>query len=401
MSSAFLQAKMKDRAGLADLMTATLDKCAKDGVDPTPEQRNQLNGWKEQVTALDAEIAQLETFLIANDRFEKVVDRRADAEESQERREMSRREPAPAPAELRLSDAFTSSPAFTEYRGRGTSPRFEVDDIFGIEDRAVLGTAEVFPPKFRWDGLPGPSIVTPFLDLINRERVSTGSFDYVTWPQATGVAKVAEKAAKPEVAIAPVLATASLDTFAGWVQVTRQALEDVPRIRSQIETRLRQNLATVLEGVAIAALTANVSIPAAAGSGLTAIRTAQATVQGKGYRPNAIAINPADAAALDILVMQATTNGPTIPGSYWGLRVVPVPSLPLGVGYVADWSQAETWFDRGTTDIYLTDSHADSFIKNIFVILAEARAQFAVTDPAAAAKVTITGAAAADATAAK
>jgi HK97 family phage major capsid protein len=56
---------------------------------------------------------------------------------------------------------------------------------------------------------------------------------------------------------------------------------------------------------------------------------------------------------------------------------------------VGDFSEGVTWFDRNTAGVYMTDSHADFFIRNQMLILAEQRAHFALTDGAALAKVTI------------
>lgn len=391
MSSAYLNARLDERAGLTDLVQGIYDRCAEAGREPSAEERMQLERWGGQVRTLDAEIAELETTLNANRRFEQVLNRVADQEEATERA-VARRAEAPAP-EVRhtLGEAFVHSDAFLEYRMRGTSDRFEVEDIFELEERApiILDTAATYPPKVRWDGPPEPRQLTPFLSVIGRERVSTGSFDYVVWGQATGVALVPEKLAKPEVELVPTLTTDSLDTYAGWVQVTRQALEDSPRIRSQIETRLRQNLARVLETAAIDVVEM-AAIPATVADDLAGIREAVGVVEAAGYSPNAVALNPADYAALDVTVMGGTLLGPSGPGSYWGLRPIPVPGLAAGKAIVGDLAAGVTWFDRGTTDIYLTDSHVDNFIKNIFVILAEARAAFAVTAPAALASVSIT-----------
>ena len=52
-----------------------------------------------------------------------------------------------------------------------------------------------------------------------------------------------------------------------------------------------------------------------------------------------------------------------------------------GNAYVGDFSQSFTLFDRGVTDVFVSDSHADLFIRNILVILAEARVKSAITDP--------------------
>lgn len=408
MSSAYLKSKIEERAGLADLMTGILDRCAEKAEQPTTEERAQLDKWGGQVKVLDAEIAELETRFNADRRFEQVLNRMSEGEERAERRAAAQQEQEPEERPMSVAEAFLSSEAFTEYRMRGDGARYTVDDFFGFEERAAMGGLEERAPikvadakaqTWRWPGLPELPITTPFLDLVNRERVSTGSFDYLTWGPATGVALVAEAALKPEVSLAPTVVTASLDTYAGWVQITRQALEDVPRLRAQVELRLRQNLATVLEGVAVDAIEAAALTPVA-GFGLEAVRGAIGSLQATNHRPNAIALNPADFAALDVSAMSLTFNGPTAFGNFWGLTPVPVPGLTAGTAIVGDFNRGLTWFDRGTTDLYMSDSHADTFIRNVFTLLAEARAAFKVTDEGALAAVTITDPAAVQATAA-
>jgi hypothetical protein len=128
----------------------------------------------------------------------------------------------------------------------------------------------------------------------------------------------------------------------------------------------------------------------AEGTGVSAAtRGAIAVLQGDGYAPNAVLLNADDYAQADLEAAAASNSGPTSYGNFWGLVPVPVPGLPKGTCYVGDFKEAVTWFDRNTTSVYLTDSHADYFIKNLLVILAEQRALFAVTDPAAGVKTTI------------
>jgi hypothetical protein len=63
--------------------------------------------------------------------------------------------------------------------------------------------------------------------------------------------------------------------------------------------------------------------------------------------------------------------------------------LPAGTAYVGDFAQAVTVFDRGTTAVYLSDSHADNFIRNVLLLLAEIRALATVPEPQAAAKCSV------------
>ena len=49
-----------------------------------------------------------------------------------------------------------------------------------------------------------------------------------------------------------------------------------------------------------------------------------------------------------------------------------------------------TLFTRGTAQVYLTDSHADNFIRNVLLLLAETRGLAVVGEPAAIAECTVT-----------
>jgi hypothetical protein len=60
-----------------------------------------------------------------------------------------------------------------------------------------------------------------------------------------------------------------------------------------------------------------------------------------------------------------------------------IPVAGLTKSYVGDLKTAVTWLEKSGVQIYITDSHEDFFVKNLFVILAEGRSAFAVTQPGA------------------
>ena len=242
-------------------------------------------------------------------------------------------------------------------------------------------------PATQWAGPAGAYLSTPFLSAIGREQVSTNAVSFVTWGPATGVVVVAETDTKPEATLVPTETPANLQTYAYWKAITRQALEDQPRIRSIVETKLRGGLAQALEQAAVATLV-GVAAPGAI-TNLEGIRLAQADLQAKGYTPTAVAMHPSDAALLDLAVMGNTLNGPTSSATLWGLKVLPVPGIAAGTSYVGDFQNGVTWFDRGSAAVYMSDSHADYFIRNLFVILAEERSAFALTEPEAIEAVTV------------
>jgi HK97 family phage major capsid protein len=388
VSTAYLNRKIDERARLSDAATAVLDKAAADNRDPSAEERAQLDGWEARCKALDNEIANLETQVRGNQSFVKIASRVRD-EERNERDEVQRREAKNTNARPKtFGQRFVDSDEFKEYRGRGTMAPVEFQGF--LEKRAAITTGDLPIPTYVY---PGPDLyvtTTPLLDALGRETVSSGSVEYITWGTSDPTAlEVAEGEVKPEADITPAENTVSLKTYAHWKAITRQALEDWPRIQSIVEGKLRGGLADALEAAAAATLTADTTVPSVNAADLASgIRLAIGEVQAAGHQPNAVLLNPADFAALDVETAAAANSGPTAFPTYWGVRPIAVGALAPGETYVGDFTNGLTWFDRNTTAVYMTDSHADYFVRNLLVVLAEQRAAFAVTDPYAMAKVT-------------
>jgi HK97 family phage major capsid protein len=125
-----------------------------------------------------------------------------------------------------------------------------------------------------------------------------------------------------------------------------------------------------------------------AGDLLAGIRIGIGTVQSAGYaNPTTVLVNPADYAAIDISVMGTAGIAPQSQSTLWGVKVIAAAAVPVGTAYVGDFQNGLTLFDRGTTAVMMTDSHADYFIRNMLLVLAETRALPAVTEPQALVKV--------------
>jgi len=288
-------------------------------------------------------------------------------------------------------ELFVESPAFTNYPGAGTSQRVELPG--GLETRAPITLGTVPQNPTIWTP-PTPAFDSPLVAVCGSVTVSGNAVSFVQWtpnPQ-TKAPKVAEGTAKPEATMTATPTNVTLDTYAHWKEITRQALEDIPQIRSIVEGRLRQGLVrSVEEGIAAALVAATIppATVALGGTLLQAIRIGLATVQDNGYRPNAVLLNPMDAADIDLGIMGGTLGGPAVNGSLWGLRVVPVGDIAAGTAFVGDFNSGVTVFSRGSTTVYLTDSHADNFIKNILLLLAEMRCYVAVPEPQAMAECSV------------
>lgn len=296
---------------------------------------------------------------------------------------------------LSIGEDFVASEQYRNYRGVGTSSVFEVE---GLQERApILTTTPDWDQAFfrpQRVEVADPSVSFPLFDVVSLESVSTGNVEYVTYgfdpiptggPEGAGnaAAVVPEGAPKPESTLAAVLTAAALDTIAHYVQTSRQALEDSARIRSIIDGELSRGV-RFREHALLAAAIAAAVLPTAAGDDLlAAIRNGIGTVQGNGYSPNAVILNPADWAALDIGIMGSTLNGPVVRQSFWGLTPVADPSQAAGTATVGDFRSGVKHFRRNGVGIYISDSHASTFTSNIFTILGETRAKSAVVRPEA------------------
>jgi HK97 family phage major capsid protein len=383
----YLKKLVDERNSLTGLMQSVTDKAVAEDRELTDGESDRMRGWQERAAQLDAECAEQSEYLESQRSWARLQDRLTAENGADD---------APGSGGTALAtrggnpsgwgETFVSSAAFTRYDGHGTSGRVELPGLF---ERAAIDTSFLAVPPYVFSPATA-AFVTPLLDAVGRERVSTNAIEWLTWSTPSDAAVVPEGALKPEATLTPTTGAAALETLAHYKGITRQALEDIPRIQSIIESALRQGILSKLEANVAAALTTNTDIPAVTGEDmLQGIRVGIATVQSAGYtQPNAVLLNPSDYASLDLSVMHETVDGPKMGATYWGLRPIPVADLAVGTAYVGDFKTAVTLFERGSASVYLTDSHADFFLRNTLVVLAETRALAVVTEPQAAVKVT-------------
>jgi HK97 family phage major capsid protein len=293
--------------------------------------------------------------------------------------------------------AFVRDDVFKEYRARGQTPRFDID-LEELQTRALpTGIGDLIGAgldlgKFTVDITP-PVLPTPLLSAMSTVTVSTNAIEYVKWAVVAGsVAIVPEGDPKPLLEYAPTVQPDTLAMIAGGTQLTRQLVEDAPYVRDLINNDLRRQIVIKEEAEAASALAAATLPTVSSDTLLKAIRVGIATVQTAGYVPNAVVLNPADWAELDIAVMVESVDGPIRVATYWGLRPIPAPSQPVGTATVGDFQAGVTHFVRSNVSLYMTDSHADTFLSNVFTLLAERRARTAVVRPDALCECTVTAA---------
>lgn len=392
----YLRNKIEERASQSAVLQTMQKRAADEKRDLTDPERKTFDEIVERLKDLDEQIKRITEFDEGASKFAAMVGAQKESEEKAENAHDAAADKGDKgddeiPAKELATRAsfgkrFVESTAFKGYRGSGTSDRLTLPGPASPEFRAAISLADfdMLPPQL-WAGPTPPTYTNTVLNVIGRVATSQAAVMYLQWaPTPPGdAAIVAEGELKPEAVMSVTEATVALQTVAHYKAITRQALEDIPQVQTIIQNRLLAGVRSKLEALAVAAL-ATAAPPASGGdSYLGEIRAAIAAVEANGFRPNAVLVNPADAAALDMTTMGVTVAGPVQQGSVWGLPIIPANSIAAGTAYVGDFKTALTWFDRGVTDVYMSDSHADFFLRNQLVILAEARAAFAVTEGAA------------------
>lgn len=402
----YLRQLVSEREALTGLATNLAERAATESRDLTEPEQAQIRGWQERCVSLDAQITEHNSQVESQRAFAALQSRLHESDDDDgTSRQLVVRERTQLDVRT-WGQIVTDSPEVRSYTGHGTTPMVEVpfetratDPGGSVTPTAVLTgpivTGGGLSPVYHSGARPNPAWTTPLLDVVGHERVSSGSVDYLVWtPNPPSLATVvAETDLKPEATMSAALVAKTLATYAHWKAVSRQALEDIPRVQSIIEGRLRQGLLLALEGAtatAIGAATFTTPTPVPATGGMmAALRSAMAVVQAAGYTPNAAVLNPADWATLDMAALNARFGaGIVSQGQAWGLRLIASTLVPAGTAYVGDFATAVTLFERGTANVFMSDSHQDYFIRNTFVILAEARALPAVVEQAAIQKIT-------------
>jgi len=339
------------------------------------------------------------------------------------------------PQGMTLGEAFAKSPAFDEFvkQFRGNDGQIRSDNNvksagynlpgFHAKDLITGGSATSAGALVETARLPGVTDLVPareprIRDLCTNITIGSDLFEYVRVTSKTnsaaGVSEATSSAVidgttvtdaigglKPESALAFEVVASPVETIAHWIPITRRAAADGSQIRGMIDAFLFSGLAEAEED---AILTGSGTSPelkglmsytlptvGSAGTDIDAVVAAQATVRFARRTPTAMVVHPNDWFSSGFLLAKDLNDNYLLGdprasidqiNQLWGLRVVVSEAMPENTAIVGDFSQAVV-ADREQASIYVTDSHADFFTRNILAILAEERLGFGVLDTSA------------------
>lgn len=242
-------------------------------------------------------------------------------------------------------------------------------------------------------------------DLLTVMPIETGSVDYPKQSVRTNAAApVAEGTAKPYSNYGWTRATAPVRTIAHLAKLTRQALDDAPRLQAEVDAEMRYGLALAEDSQILlgdgtgenllglypqaTAYVAPAGITIVAPNKIDKLRLAMLQASLGLYPADAIVLHETDWTDIEltkdangryIFANPTGVAGPIL----WGKRVVSTVSMAQGTFLVGAFKVAATLYDRLKPEVLISSENADDFEKNLLTMRCEERLGLAVKRPAA------------------
>lgn len=272
------------------------------------------------------------------------------------------------------------------------------------------GTSGVIMPMRIPDVIGLPRQEFRLRDLIPVVELNSGnSVDYLKQNVFTNAASPqTEGSAKAESTLTYTTASATVTTIAHFINVTRQALDDVPGLRADIDDMLLYGLklkeeSELLTGDGLGSHLNGIATQATAYSSgtynvsgdtkLDKLRHFILQVRLALYSADGIVLNPRDLHDIDLLKDEdgGANKGHYIVGDprtgsaqkfIWGKPVVESDSIAYGKALVGNFRFGARIYDRMQSVIDISFEHDENFTKNLATIRAEERLALAVLRPA-------------------
>lgn len=312
-------------------------------------------------------------------------------------------------AQKGLRDLLKSHKGYQEFRqDRVRSVALDFPDM---DIKTLITLTTVSPQNVR---RPDPVAMAleerTVADLMLQGGMDRGIAEYYEETTVTNAATtVSEGGTKPESALAWTLRTDTARKIATWIPATKESLDDVSWLESQIRGRLAFMVRRVEESQI---LTGDGNAPNLLGllnrSGIQtqakgadptpdAVYKAMQKIRGAGgsgfAEPTAVVIHPNDWTDIKLL---RTADGMYIwgnpsddgPDRIWGMPVRQTTAITEGTGLVGAFRPYAEVMRREGITITLSTEHSTYFIENKVALLAEERLALAVYRPSAFATVT-------------
>jgi HK97 family phage major capsid protein len=197
---------------------------------------------------------------------------------------------------------------------------------------------------------------------------------------------------------------APVRTIAHWEAAHRNVLADEPQLRSIIDNELLYGLriheddqilqgtgtGEDLQGIRNAGIQTYAWSTGATGDNKAdAIRRAATLAYLAYYEPTGVIVHPADWEDMELAknsqgtYMLAVSVASGADSRIWRIPVIDTPAIDEGYALVGAFGTGAQLYDRESASIRISENHADFFIRNAIVVLAEERLALAVKRPEA------------------
>ncbi len=306
-----------------------------------------------------------------------------------------------ADAVASMGKQYTESDAYKNFQNGSTQKaRFEV------QNNTLVGSDATVAPDRKPGVVPGDVHFLTMESLFPSVPTSSNAIEYTKEASFTNsAAEAAEAAEKAESALTWSLVNMPVSTVAHWIKISRQLAMDSPALAAyvnqrmiygvnrRVETQLGAGNGTApnISGVLDTGnFTAHGYASGDLGSTLpklALVRKMIGDLWAKGYMPDAIAMNPADVAQIDIDLFSTAagqarfTTDSAGNARLFGVPIVQSNGITLDNIVVGAFGQCGTIYNREGVVVEMSDSDDDNFTKNLITIRAERRLALTIERP--------------------
>lgn len=299
-------------------------------------------------------------------------------------------------------DIWTGGDGTGTFTGVGVDANFP----FGIN---AMGAVQVDPL------VPLPQRTVRVRDLFPVQQTNAAVIEYFRVTGFTNNASVVPDrdpgnlyGMKPHSGLTFTGQVAPVRTIAHWETIHRNALDDVAQLASTVNTELLYGLrlaedAQILNGTGVGDdLQGILTTPgihtltrAIGDNDIDAIRRSMTQVYLSYYEPTGLVVHPLDWESMELakssigtyLLTQNLAIGAV--KQVWRLPVVDTPAIAQNTALVGAFGLGAQLYDRQVGNIRIAEQHADLFIRNAVLVLAEERIALAVKRPESFVKVNL------------
>ena len=299
-------------------------------------------------------------------------------------------------------DQFVKAEAYRAFAG-GQTQKARIE----VKNTIVGADATVAPDR-------KPGVVSGAFQMLTMESLfpavptSSNAIEFTKENVFTNnAAEAAEGAAKAESSLTFTLVNMPVSTVAHWIKISRQLAMDNAALAAYVDLRMRYGVNRKVETQLVSGdgVAPNISGILDAGNftahgyadanlgatlkKLVLVRKIMGDLWAAGYPADAIVLNAADWAQIEIDIFTANTNMIAFKYDEGGRPILFGVPVVQSVGMTADqfavgaFGSAATLYNREGVVVEMSDSDSDNFTKNLITLRAERRLALATERPAA------------------